>query len=311
MKQMRLGGAVALITGGSRGLGLTLARQLADKGCHLVLLARDPRELRLAEEELAPRTRVFTIACDVSDRSAVEEAVALALGELGHIDILINNASIIQVGPVAALRYADFRRAMEVDFWGTVHATLAVLPHMRERGSGRICNITSIGGKIAVPHLLPYDCAKFATVGFSEGLHAELAQDGIIVTTVIPGLMRTGSAENVIVEGQREAEYAWFAAGAATPLTAMSVDRAARRIIRAIVDGEAEVTLSWQARLARALHAVSPALVMLALAWVGRLLPKAPVLPTRPRRARDLPQRSSLMRNLIGGVARRTHQYVS
>jgi short-subunit dehydrogenase len=309
MKRMHLGGAVALITGGSRGLGLTLARQLADKGCHLALLARDERELRLAEEELAPRTRVLTIACDVSDRAAVGEAVDRVLAELGRIDILINNASIIQVGPVAALRYHDFRRAMEIDFWGTVHTTLAVLPHLRGRKSGRICNITSIGGKVAVPHLLPYDCAKFATVGFSEGLRAELAGDGILVTTVVPGLMRTGSAENAIVEGQREAEYAWFAAGAATPLSAMSVERAARRIVRAIVAGEAEVTLSWQAKLLRWLHAASPALVMLAMAWVNRLLPKAPAQPTRPRRARDLPRRSSLMRSLLSSAARRTHQY--
>jgi short-subunit dehydrogenase len=309
MKRMRLGGAVALITGGSRGLGLTLARQLADKGCHLALLARDERELRMAEEELAPRTRVVTVACDVSDRTAVQAAVARVLAELGQIDIVINNASIIQVGPVGALRYADFRRAMEIDFWGTVHTTMAVLPHLRERGTGRICNITSIGGKVAVPHLLPYDCAKFATVGFSEGLHAELAREGIVVTTVIPGLMRTGSAENAIVEGQHEAEYAWFAAGAATPLSAMSAERAASRIVRAIVDGEAEVTLTWQAKLLRLAHALSPALVMQALAWVNRLLPKAPAVATRPRRARDLPRRSSLMRSLIAGAARRTHQY--
>jgi short-subunit dehydrogenase len=309
MKRMRLGGAVALITGGSRGLGLTLARQLADKGCHLALLARDERELRLADEELAPLTRVVTVACDVSDRTAVQAAVARVLAELGQIDIVINNASIIQVGPVGAMGYGDFRRAMEVNFWGTVNTTMAVLPHLRERGTGRICNITSIGGKVAVPHLLPYDCAKFATVGFSEGLHAELAKEGIVVTTVIPGLMRTGSAENAIVEGQHEAEYAWFAAGAATPLSAMSADRAARRIVRAIVDGEAEVTLTWQAKLLRLAHALSPAWVMLALGWVNRLLPKEPPLATRPRRARDLPKRSSLMRSLIGGAARRTRQY--
>jgi NAD(P)-dependent dehydrogenase (short-subunit alcohol dehydrogenase family) len=301
-------GEVAMITGGSRGLGLALARELANRGCALALLARDAHELAAADTELAPHTRVLTLVCDVSDRAAVERAVERTLAELGRIDLLVNNAAIFEIAPVASLGLDDFRQAMDIIFWGTLHATLAVLPHMRARKHGRICNITSIGGKVAVPHLLPYDCAKFATVGLSEGLHAELARDGITVTTIVPGLIRTGSAENAIVKGQHEREYAWFAASAATPLSSMSMDRAARRIVRAIARGESEVTLTWQAKLLRLAHAVAPVWVVGVLGVVNRLLPAA--APTGSLRARDLPRRSRLLSRLLFGPARRSHQYV-
>jgi short-subunit dehydrogenase len=257
-RPMRLDGAVAVITGGSHGLGLTLARQLARRGTNLVLLARDEAELEAAERELAPRCDVLGIPCDVTDREAIERALTEAVTRMGGIDIVINNASIIQVGTLEAMTEADFRAAMEVNFWGTVNTTLAALPYLRARRGARICNITSIGGKVAVPHLLPYDCAKFAAVGFSEGLRAELAKDDIVVTTIVPGLMRTGSPENALFKGQREREYAWFTAGDATPISALSVERAAHRIVRAIDRGETEVTLSWQAKVLRYAHALFP-----------------------------------------------------
>ena len=114
----------------------------------------------------------------------------------GHIDILVNNAGEIMVSPFENLTTADFERAMAVMFWGTLYTTLAVLPSMKARGQGRIVNVTSIGGKVSVPHLLSYSCAKAAAVAFSNGLRNEVRQFGIDVTTIIPGLMRTGSHVN-------------------------------------------------------------------------------------------------------------------
>src|SRR6186997_1202822 len=122
-----------------------------------------------------------------------------------------------------------------------LYPTLAVLPDMRKRRSGRIVNITSIGGKLGIPHLLPYSASKFAAVGFSQGLRAEVAAEGIKVITVVPGLMRTGSPRNAIFRGRHRSEYAWFSISDALPGVSISAEQAARRIIEATCRGEAEV----------------------------------------------------------------------
>src|SRR5207253_5505608 len=141
----------------------------------------------------------------------------------GQIDVLINNAGIIAVGAVPSQTLVDYQEAMDVMFWGVVYPTLAVLPQMMRRGSGHIGNITSIGGKISVPHLVPYGCAKFAAVGFSEGLHAEVKRFGVNVTTVVPGLMRTGSHLDAFFKGKQEYEYGWFALSGTNPLFSIAV----------------------------------------------------------------------------------------
>src|SRR3954453_3470359 len=166
--KVNLRGQVVLITGGSRGLGLALARAFAREGCRLMICARDAAELdRAATALTAAGAEVHTFVCDVADRSAVSRFVEAAIERYGRLDIVVNNAGIIQVGPVSAMTVEDFEEAMDVMFWGTVYTTLAALPHLAP--GSRIVNITSIGGKVAVPHLVPYSCAKFAAVAFSEG----------------------------------------------------------------------------------------------------------------------------------------------
>lgn len=112
---------------------------------------------------------------------------------LSRVSVLVNCAGIITVGPVEDQPVSAFTGAMESNYYSAVYSALAVIPEMLARGEGNIVNIASIGGKLAVPHLLPYTASKFALVGFSQGLHAELRSKGIRVTTVCPGLMRTGS----------------------------------------------------------------------------------------------------------------------
>ena len=261
---------VALVTGGSRGLGFAIAEELAGKGARLVLCARDPERLERARMLLAVRgADVRAMRCDVSDRAQVERMVE----EAGRVDLLVNNAGVIAVGPLETQRVEDFEETHGIMFWGVVYATYAVLPQMRARGDGRIANVTSIGGKVSVPYLLPYNAAKFAAVGFSEGLRAELAGTGVAVTTVVPGLMRTGSYVAALFKGRRETMYRLFTPISATPLTTISGRRAARKIVAAIERGDPELILTLHANLATRASALAPGLTQRALGVVARALP--------------------------------------
>ncbi|HYP25970.1 MAG TPA: SDR family NAD(P)-dependent oxidoreductase [Blastocatellia bacterium] len=267
-------GRVVLITGGSRGLGLVLARELAREGARLAICARDAEELDRARHDLEQRgAAVYATACDVTNQFEVEGMVREVTDHYGRIDVLINNAGVIEVGPMEVMTLRDYEHAMKTHFWGPLYSVLAVLPHMKERGEGRIVNISSIGGKISVPHLLPYSASKFALVGLSEGLRAELAKDGIVVTTVCPGLMRTGSPRNAVFKGQHKAEYAWFTISDSLPVTSMRAERAARQVIAACKRGDAEVVLSIQAKLAALFHGVFPGVTADLLGLANRLLP--------------------------------------
>jgi len=272
-----LTGQIAVITGGSRGLGLLLARELGRAGCCLAICARDEAELARAQADLEARgMTVLAVRCDVADRRDVERFIAEVVRRYGGVDLLVNNAGIMKVGPVETMTLADFEEAMRVNFWGMVYPTLAVLSIMSAQGGGRVVNITSIGGKLSVPHLLPYTCAKFAAVAFSQGLRAELARDGITVVTVVPGLMRTGSYLNAIFKGATSAESSWFALGATLPLLSMDAERAARKIVSATRRGDAEVILSVPAWILSCVHGLFPGLTADVLRWINQLMLPAP-----------------------------------
>jgi NAD(P)-dependent dehydrogenase (short-subunit alcohol dehydrogenase family) len=266
-------GRAVVITGGSRGLGLVLARHLAAEGARLALIARDEAALARARQELQERgAEVIAIPCDIRARDDATRAIDRAAAYFGSIDVLINNAGVIQVGPLAHMTVDDFDTAMRTHFWGPLYTTLAALPHMR-RGARRIVNISSIGGRIAVPHLVPYSASKFALAGFSEGLHAELARDGFCVTTVYPGLMRTGSTYNASFKGDHEREFGWFHLADSLPGLSIDADRAARQIVDACRRGEAELVITLPARLAILARTLMPETVAAAMVITNRLLP--------------------------------------
>ena len=266
--------AVVAITGGSRGLGFALALEFARRGARLAICARDEATLHEAEHRLrAYGAEVFAFRCDIGIRQQAEDFIRNVEQRFGRIDVLVNNAGQIEVGPLESQRVEDFEQAMSTMYWGTVYTTLAAYPAMAQHRSGRIVNVTSVGGKVPVPHLLPYCGAKFAAVGFSEGLHAELAKDGVNVTTVVPGLLRTGSHMNATFKGDHRKEYSWFALGASLPLVSMGARRAARKIVDATARGAAEIILTPQARLAVAAHGVAPGLVSDIVGVANRLMP--------------------------------------
>jgi NAD(P)-dependent dehydrogenase (short-subunit alcohol dehydrogenase family) len=274
-REIDLSGRVALVTGGSRGLGFALAQKLALQGARVAICARGEEQLERARKRLAAGgADVLAIPCDVADRTRVDHLVAATTERFGRIDVLINNAGVIAVGPLATQTLEDFEEMLAIQLWGVVNCTLAVLPQMLARREGRIANVTSIGGKISVPWLLPYNTAKYAALGFSEGLRAELAGTGVRVTTVVPGLMRTGSYLAAYFKGERaELEYALFTPLAATPLTTVAAGRAARRIVTALRRGEPEITLGLHAKLAARANGLAPGLVADVLGVVARALP--------------------------------------
>jgi short-subunit dehydrogenase len=274
LRRQRLGGKVALVTGGSRGFGYILARVLGRKGMRVVIVARDEAELERARQALADAgVEILALPCDVSDAGSVQRVVAEVTERLGDIDVLVNNAGIIQVGPAEAMRLDDYRHAMDTMFWGAVHASEAVLPQMRARRSGTIVDITSIGAAVAVPHLAPYSAAKFAHRGYSEALNVEARRDGVRVITVLPWLMRTGSVGHALVKGSREVEASAFAVAGSAPLVTRSAERNARRVVQAIERGERFVVLGVQAKLFRLMHDLFPATTLSLLGLVNRLMP--------------------------------------
>jgi short-subunit dehydrogenase len=265
-----------VITGSSRGLGLALAEQFLREGARVALIARDSDELDRAQNLLQQRVsgQVFTISCDVTQPVEVKRAFEQIEGVFGRIDILVNNAGSIVIGPLESMEREDFDRLLDLQVNAIVHATQTVLPIFRANGGGRVVNICSIGGKVAVPHMSVYCAAKFALAGLSAVMAAELAADHVIVTTVFPGMMRVGSPRQAMVKGDHEKEFAWFALGDVLPGLSVSAARAARTILSAIRAGDAQVIFPATARLAILAQNNFPEISAFVMRTAGRFFPK-------------------------------------
>jgi short-subunit dehydrogenase len=272
-------GKNALVTGGARGLGLEIARTLAGRGANVAVAARDEAELTRAVLELqhargSQDVRIVAVPCDLCVADDITKLLAEVRRTLGPIDVLVNNAGAIQVGPLAAMSVADYERSMQLHCFAALRTMLGVRDEMRERGGGRIANIVSIGGIVAVPHLAPYSTSKFALMGLSQGMHCELAREGIVVSTVAPGLMRTGSPYRASFKGAHDKEFAWFAVSDSIPGLSMASARAARRIVEAIEHGDAYVVLGLPAKLAAIASALAPNWVAGLTRLANELLPE-------------------------------------
>src|SRR5216117_1425547 len=265
---------VVLITGGSRGLGLVLARQICAVGGKVALIARDADELERAKADLARRGgAALTVQGDLLDTGQIQSAIRQIIDRFGKIDILINNAGIIEVGPLQHMTREDFERAMRLHFWAPFELISQIVPEMRTWGGGRIVNISSIGGKIAVPHMAPYAASKFALVGLSDALCAELARDSIHITTVTPGLMRTGSEGHAKFKGDHAAEYKSFTGASKLPFASISAERAARKILAACRHGQPALIMPMPARALIIANAFFPNLTARIFKIVNKRLP--------------------------------------
>jgi NAD(P)-dependent dehydrogenase (short-subunit alcohol dehydrogenase family) len=268
-------GKVVVITGGSRGLGLALARRLVQAKARVAILARDQEELEKASRDLlAYGPPVTTWQIDVKDDQAVSSTIEKIAAALGGIDALINNAGEIVVGPLEAMNRKDFQDALDIHFWAPFNVIFASLPHLQKSTFARIANIASFGGKLAVPHLAPYCISKFALVGLSDALRSELSSKNISITTVAPGLLRTGSHKNAFFKGDHRKEFTWFSLGAGNPLVSMSADRAAGQILEAMRRRQSELTITFAARMISIAQALLPGMTADLMKVVARLLPR-------------------------------------
>ena len=304
-------GQTVVITGGSRGLGFAIARRAVDAGARVAICGRDAASLGRAHRALqGGQGQALALTCDVTDRAAVDAMLSVVRDLYGPVDLLVTCAGVIAVGPLASLERTEFERTVDVNFGGTVHPTLAVLPEMRQRGAGRIAHISSIGGKVGVPHLAAYSASKFAVAGFSEALRAEVAAEGVHVTTIFPGLMRTGSPRHARFTGDHRAEHAWFTVGDSLPLVSVDAERAAARILLGCQRGEAEIVFPLAARAAVLGRALAPGAAARVLSIVNRLLPQGPAHPTPARSGADSASRlaPSALTALTNAAERRYNQ---
>jgi NAD(P)-dependent dehydrogenase (short-subunit alcohol dehydrogenase family) len=304
---------VVFITGSSRGLGLALAAEFLRRGARVVISARNPEELARACGQLQSMTSlpdgadIMQVVCDVTEPSSVQDALNLVHNTFGPIDVLVNNAGIMAVAPVLNQSLERFKETMNTNFYGALYCSLGVLNTMLARGEGTIINIASIGGLISVPHMLPYTASKFALVGFSRGLHAELKSKGLNVLTVCPWLMRTGSHLHASIGGKQNLEYGWFGAGATLPLLSVPAQEAAREIVRAASTGKSELLISRWAVIASKIGANVPGLTAAALSLMNRILPEEELDAGDSQiEGRDVRGSAALLPNVLGRSAELT-----
>ncbi len=261
-------GLAGIITGASSGIGRALAVLLARRyQAKLVVNARNPNLL----EETARRVRdaggqALAVAGDISDRELSEKLVQACLGEYRQLDLLVNNAGLAKPGPLHKLTPDDWHFVFGVNFFGALYAAYAVLPHFREQGSGKIVNVASVAGKLALPGSVCYAASKFAMVGMSEGMAAELAASGIDVITVCPGWVRTEFFSNVRLPAERNptliAERKDLAGWLMKNFLSASPEEVAGSIVNACEKGGAhELVLTAPGVMAERLHALCPSLV--------------------------------------------------
>ena len=243
---MKIIGVTAIVTGASRGIGLATAHALHRRGASVGLIARNGEELAQVGGALGDRC-AWAVA-DVADGEALEAAIAQIAGQLGPVDILVNNAGIGAYAAVLEETNETFEHLIRVNYLGTVSATRAVLPAMAERGRGHIVNVASVAGRVGAPFEAAYSASKFAVVGFTESLAAEVQGFGISLSLVNPGPVETHFTEARGVAFQRKYPR---------PLGAT---RIADAVVAAIEDDRFEQTLPRWLRTGSVVRAIAPGL---------------------------------------------------
>lgn len=255
-------GRIVWITGASSGIGEALAYAFAEQGATLVLTARRPAELERVKLSCAAPDRVHLVPADLLDPGARAEAAAAAEACAGRIDVLVNNAGLSQRALAHETSMDVVRRIMELNFFAAVDLAQRVVPGMLARGDGQLVNISSVAGYVSTPKRSTYAASKHALQGYFDALRAELSGQGVAVTTICPGYVRTSISKNALTAdgaAQGKVESAVDAG--------MAPDDCARRIVRAVARRERELVLGGKETYAVYLERFVPGLL-------AKILPK-------------------------------------
>ena len=189
---MQLENKVAIVTGGNRGIGVGIVRALADAGADIVIAARNAEQCeQVAAEVRAGGRQALAVATDVTQADQVQVLIDRTVAEFGGFDILVNNSGVLSISNVEELSEADFDQVLAVNVKGVFLCSKAAIPHLKQRGAGRIINVSSVAGKCGFPGTAHYCASKYAVNGFTNALAKELALDNITVNAICPGIVWT------------------------------------------------------------------------------------------------------------------------
>jgi short-subunit dehydrogenase len=267
--QNTLSGKVAVITGASMGIGEATAALFVRHGVQVVLLSRDSGRLEAARGRIGHLDQTLALACDVRHREEIDRAIGLVMHHFRRIDIWVNNAGHALLDSIANMRMSDCREMFDTNFFGTVEAMQAVIPIMRQQGSGAIINVSSVGGHIPLPFNASYSATKFAMNAIGKAARIELAGSGIVVTTVCPGYVRTDFGANAV----RGSEYKQV-----RPKTTRGIraGRVARAVLRGYIKQKREVIVPWTMHPVVKIYQLFPGLVEWSMI---RMTKKRPLTP--------------------------------
>src|SRR6266699_1792926 len=197
-KEIDVSSKVVVVTGASMGIGEALARIFADHGARVVLLSRDAGRAEAARDRVGHPERTLALSCDVRNREEIDRVLSLTMHHFNRIDIWINNAGHGLLDSIGSVKMSDFRELFETNLFGTVDGMQAVIPIMKQQGSGTIVNISSVAGHIPIPFHGSYSATKSAMNAIGKAARVELASAGINVLTVCPGYVKTDFSANAV-----------------------------------------------------------------------------------------------------------------
>jgi uncharacterized protein len=260
---MEISGKVVVITGASMGIGEAIARAFADGGARVVLLSRDAGRAEAARARIGHAQDSIALACDVRHREDIDRAIGLTMHHFGRIDIWVNNAGHGMMDSVAQADMAACRDTFETNFWGTLAAMRAVIPLMKQQGSGAIINISSVAGHIPLPFHAIYSATKFAMNAIGKAARVELKQSNIHVMTICPGYVRTDFGKNVVRGREQKTVRPSRTRG-------ISAERVARAVLRGYIKQKREVIVPWLMHPVVKLYQLFPSLVEAAMVKMAR-----------------------------------------